>query len=270
MKPSYLIWSAIALLPVASFGFTTTFPASTFDNGTEVQGKDGWGISDPGSDLDGDSIPDGYLSFVTSLNGSAAAAVGGYYNAPLVPAPTTVFLSHAAPSDLQFTTFSASFDIAGSDEFAPGRDGFGFGFRDSSNNSLFTVSFVPVGGASADTYQVTYKVGNTSFDALTGTGGNIIIHANSLYSISLAFSPAGANPTFTASISGTSTTTFSGVATGMGSAQVARFGAEWNTIAGQEGDNYLVFDNVTAVPEASASLLLGAGAIGLMARRRRA
>jgi hypothetical protein len=193
MKFIPLIFAAAALVPVASSAYTATFPSGTFAQGAEVAGTDGWTISDPAD----------HLSFVTTLNGDTAGAVGGLYNAPAAPAPTDVYLSHAAPSALQYTTFSVDFSIVGSDNDVPGRDGFGFSMRDAANGNLLTISFAPVANITNDAFQVKYTVGNTTFNAQDGNGDPLFIFLSGGYNLNLAFSAAGANPTFSATVTST-------------------------------------------------------------------
>jgi hypothetical protein len=263
MKFIPLIFAAVALTPVVSSAFTATFPSGTFTVGAEVAGTDGWTINDAGQ---GGA---GFLSFVTTLNGDTAGAVGGLYNAPAAAAPTDVYLSHAAPSALQYTTFSVDFAIVGSSG-VPGRDGFGFSMRDAVDGNLLTISFAPVANVTNDAFQVKYTVGNTTFNAQDGNGDPLIIFQGGEYNLSLAFA-ATTDPTFSATITGgVNSASFTGVATGLGAAQIASVGAVENTLTGQEGDNYLVFDNLSIIPEASSSLLLGFGALGFLTRRRRA
>jgi hypothetical protein len=275
MKPyPFIVFSTafVCLLHSPASAFVTTFPVGTYTPlGSEVAGKEDWTISDPGSDLNSDTNPDGFLSFVTSLAGSRAAAIGGVYNIPEATLPTTVFLSHGAPAPLQYTSFSTDFAIASSDEEFPGRDGFGFSFRDVGNNNLLTISLVPVASVDNDAYQVRYTIGaNAQQNAMDVNDDPMFIYHNGLYSLDLLFTPNGANPTFSATITGTNSQTFSDVATGLGSSNISRFGAEWNVLPGQAGTNHLVFDNVSLIPEPSSALLIALTGLGFVTRRRRA
>lgn len=258
--------------------FTTSFPASTFPTqGMEVAGVDGWTINDPGAN-NGTGL-NSTMSFITTLDDGVkpaselpAAALGGWNDTPAANAPTTVFLSHAAPTSLQYAQFSTDFVIAASTNY-PGRDGFGFSFRDSADNNLITISLVPAASVNNDTYQVSYTVGaNPTLNAKENiTGLDMYIEENGLYSLELGFTANGANPTFTATLFGSNgSQSFSDIATGLGVAMIDRFGVEWNTIAGEEGDNYIIFDNITLVPEPSSALLFGLGVLAFAARRRRA
>ena len=255
----------VAAVPLTASAFVTTFPAGTYGPlGTEVAGKEGWTISDPGPD--GHASP---LSFSNNLNGSVAAELGGAYDPPLATPPTSVFLSHDTAGEFQYTSFNLEFAIAGSSELYPTRDGFGFGMRDSSNGNLLSVVLVPDTG---DAYRVAYTVGNGPIVyAQDGLGSPMYIHQNGLYSLSLNITPGGANPTFSATVTGTNAQTFTGIATGLGSSTVDRFGALWNVAASTTaGDNGIIFDNLSVVPESSTALLAGLASFGLLRRRRTA
>lgn len=270
MKLSFipLSFSLAAMASNSLCAFTTSFPVGTFGTlGMEVAGVDGWVINDPGSD----NAPPNPLSFVAAnINGSPAAALGGWNDVPLAGAPSTVYLSHSVNVGLQTASFSTQFAISASNFAFPGRDGFGFSFRNGSNN-LLTISLVPVASLNNDAFQVRYTVGTeTTLDAKDGVGDNMFIYHNGLYSLDFDFTPNGNDPTFSATISGTNAQTFTGTATGLGSAVISNFGAEWNTIPGQEGNNFIVFDNVSLVPEPSSALLLGLAGFAFVSRRKRA
>lgn len=264
-----LLVSLSGLIPASVSAFTTSFPVGTFNSyGMQVAGVDGWTINDPGL-TNGVGGP---LSFVTTgINGTPCASLGGWNDIPVALPPTDVFLSHAAPGELQYAQFSTQFAIAASNSFYPGRDGFGFSFRDSGDNNLLTISLVPVASVNNDAYQVRYTVGaNPTVNALDGNNDPMYIYHNGLYSLSFGFTPNGANPTFSATVTGTNAQTFTGTATGLGSSSISRFGAEWNALPGQEGNNFMSFDNVSLIPEPSSSLLICLAGLGFVTRRKRA
>lgn len=269
----------LAVVPLSASAFVTTFPLGTFAPvGTEIAGKDGWSISDPGFDGLWSQVPDGSgsafpLSFSNTLNSSVCAELGGFKDAPLAASPTSVFLSHDAAGELRYTSFSiGAFAIAGSTEVYPNRDGFGFALRDSGDNNLISVLLVPVTGGAGDAYRVAYTVGaGPVVNAADSNGDPMYIYQNGLYSMSMTITPAGINPTFSATISGSSSQTFTGIATGLGSASVSRFGALWNVdppIGSVPGDNGILFDNLSVIPESSTALLAGLASLGLLRRRR--
>jgi len=267
-----LLGVLVAFTPAVASAFVTTFPPVQYPLGSEVAGSNGWTINDSG---DGGA---GYLSFVTTLNTSAAAALGGWYNIPAAAAPTTVYLSQSTPGELQFVNFATTFAISPSTEFNQGRDGFGFSLRDSDDANLLTISLVPAASPSTK-YQVYYTVGAEASQAAKNGLDDMFIEVSGLYTLDLAFTPNGANPTFSGSVVGSNTQTFTGTATGLGSAALATFGAEWNVLPqnwvgdpaenlGGLGDNFLVFDNVSLIPEPSTALLAGLASLGLLRRRR--
>lgn len=276
MKSVLFLLPMAILLPLSGVGsaFVATFPDDTFaPGGDPIAGVDGWEINDDGF-TDGD-----LLSFTATYpGGSNAAGLGGYNDGP-TDSGATVYLSHASYSHLSTTNFTTDFQIVNSDTGGPypDRDTFGFALTDISKQNLFSILFVPTTqfnpqtNAVEDAYRTYYKVGAAPEVVATTAGlGNVFVFPGGGYSLSLVFTPNGANPTFTATVSSPlpSSLSFSGVATGLGSAEVENVGALWDTVA-DGGDNYLVFDNVAVVPEPSSSLLAGAGLLGLALIRRR-
>ena len=249
----------LACLSPSAVAYTTTFPVATFAPlGSQIAGKDGWTISDPGAD----SSPVFPLSYSTylpdkvTLKNSVAAELGGYYDPPPAPSPTTVFLSHDAAGQLQNTSFSVDFAVQGSGEPYSGRDGFGFALRDAGDHNLLSVVLIPVTGGSGDAYQVAYAVGSAAaINAHDANSSLIYVHQSGLYTLSLNLTPNAANPAFSATITGTNSQTFTGTATGLGSAVVGRFGALWNVTDAVAGNNGLIFDNVAVVQGSAAPAL---------------
>ena len=91
---------------------------------------------------------------------------------------------------------------------------------------------------------------------------------NGLYSLGLGFTPNGANPSFSATLTGSNAQTFSGVATGLGSSTIGRVGMEWNLV-GDGANNGIIVDNISLVPEASTSAVICLAGLALSFRRRR-
>lgn len=263
-----LVALLVAALPSSASAFVTSFPEATFapagDIGAQIAGKDGWSIDDPYFDVNDNRG----LSYSNILNTSLAAQLGGAFY--VADPGASIFLSHAAPGELQYTSLSVAFAIQSSNFVNPGRDAFGFSFRDGGGDNLLTISLVPVASTNNDAYQVRYTVGaNPTVNALDGNSDPMFIYHNGLYSLNLGFTPNGANPTFSATITGSNAQTFTGTATGLGASSVDRFGVEWN-LDGDGANNGLIFDDLSVVPEPSSSLLLCLAGLGLACRRKRA
>ncbi len=272
---SLFIGVLAAFVPASGSAFVATFPsagAGLFKpQGADVNGIDGWTVGVDGAPSDNGAIPGGHLAWVSTYLSSTAVALGGVYNYPATASPATVLLSHAAPGELQFADFSVKFNIQPSTENTDPafRDGFGFTFRDKDNLNLLTISLVPVVSDAMDAYQVCYTVGAGSRTAAQdGNNDPMFIYQYGPYTMNLTLLANGANPTFSGTVIGTNTRTFTGVATNMGATSIARVGAEWNVT--DAGDNYIVFDNISLIPEPSSALLFGMAGLGLALRRRRA
>ena len=255
-----------ALSPASVSAVVYSFPFSVFQPvGTQVGGKDGWTVIGDSTYTPTDANG---LSLTSTLNGSTCAALGGYYYAAN-PAETPIYLTHSASTWLESTSFAVTFAIQGAVEGdeRPGRDGFGFTLQNDNRDNLLTISLAPAASPSLR-YQVLYTVGAGSPQAAKNGADDMYIDVNGLYSLDLKFTENGANPTFSATVTGSDVQTFNGTATGLGSELVGNMGALWNVI--DNGNNIILFDNIAIVPEPSTSLLAGLATIGLLRRRRRA
>lgn len=255
----------IGIVPSSVSAFVATFPTATFapgnDVGAQIAGKDGWNLDGDPQYNPADSRG---LSYSNFLGSSLGAQLGGNYD--VAPANGEVYLWHSTPQALDSASFSVTFVIQASNEFNLGRDEFGFSFRDAANTNLFTISLVPVSGGDGDSYQVRYTVGSqTTVNAMDVNNDPLFISENSPYSLAFDFTPSGANTNFTAMLD---TTSFSGTATGLGAATIDRMCMEWNLV-GDGGNNGLLVDNITLVPEPSAILLVSLSALGFASRRKR-
>lgn len=261
--------------PLAGFAatFLETFPSPTFGaSGTQLAGRDGWTIDKVGATGE-------KLSFMTSMAGSKSGAIGGYYDIPVGSggaSPVTAYVNHAVTIPLNNASFSAQFAVTQSSEDWPGRDGFGFSFRDASNVNIFRLSFVPttvfvpLTATTDEVYQVFYQTGTGSLQtAKTSGNGDVYFYPDSIYSIGFLFAHTGLNPGFTARVTGTNTLSFSGVATGLGGSTISSLGAEYTALPDNLGDNFMSFDNVSLIPEPSSSLLAAAGIASFVLVRRR-
>jgi hypothetical protein len=263
-----LLGAFAAFLPASVSAFVTTFPYATFapgnDVGAQIGGKDGWYVT-------GDSLynplDDRGASYSNYLNTSLGAQLGGYFIVP-EPGDNTISLMHSTFEGLQYASFSVKFALQPSNEGQPGRDGFGLTFRNGDDENLLTISLTPDNTTvELDSFQVQYTVGAGSMKpAKDANGDNMFIYYNGQYTLSFAFAQNGANPTFSATVAGSNSQTFTDVATGLGSEVIESMGAVWNVI--DSGNNGIIFDNVNLIPEPSTALLAGLASLGLLRRRR--
>lgn len=226
--------------------YTTNFSGVTSD----VAGYQGWTINDPQPSL----------SFGVTWNGSTAAALGGDFASPDVP---VVGLNHTYGEALGTTTASFAFALVDSVDFA-GRDTFGFSFKDGATN-LFSVVFVPNDPTQVDpegttaTWSMFYVTGAGTFPL------SIAIEESTTQNFSLAFTPNGSSTNFSLNLSGLVRT---GTFAVPSSTIASDFALEYT--ADQAGDNYIMVDNLSVVPEPSSFLLLGLAGLGFVSRRKRA
>jgi hypothetical protein len=217
----------VALLPkVHSADFSTTF-GSDYNHEGEVSGQNGWTIDDPTSDL----------SFFVLLNGSDAAALGGFY---AVPEGSIATLSHPAGIPLAGSTFRVSIAILPSTDLFPGRDAFGWTLTGPAGENLFTLRFVPAPN-NANLLNITWSTGTGGF---VSTGWAISYSAP--YTFDLKFTAAGAvDLGFTAAITGATPFSFTGSLPGLAGKMWTSAGAIFAAGGEEYGDNYMIFDNLT-------------------------
>ncbi len=104
-----------------------------------------------------------------------------------------------------------------------------------------------------------FAAGNANIGSLTEGQWSII---------NVLFEPSGVNDVdFTIQFAGV--TAASGTLAGAGSQILGTYGFVWTPLdADDEGDNFLIIDDLSLIPEPS-SLLLGLAGFGLLLRRRR-
>ena len=245
---------------------SSTFAATTFSDDFEappyggvnspIHGINGWVADKPVGDLSGDD-----LSFVATWNGSQSAGLGGAFD---TPSGTTgaVNLDHSISRSLSDTSFSVDFAVI-APVFEIGADTFGFSFLGSSGD-LFRIAFEAPGGVSGD-LEVAWYDGATR-NVLTPI--SLDIFYGSTYTLTVDFSDSGADTLFSADIiAGAVSTPFGGTITGTAGAGLTGIGADYIVV--DDGDSYLVFDNLVVVPEPQTWLLTMSCLFGLMLRRRR-
>jgi hypothetical protein len=245
-----------------------------FDPFGDVAPNDGWSIDDP---LSEDGISFIQENFDTDgVSGpslpSQAGAIGGFWNSPgddVSPvAGTQVNLTHPVSIPLTSFRFDVDFTITGSSVSFPGVDNFGWSFLSDSAplTPLLRVAF-EAPGIGGDLEIAWYdNLGNRNL--ITPISQDIAYLTN--LHLQVVFSPNGADADFTATISSMNSFTFSGSLIGEGSTTVDDFGADFDvqTLGNSAGDNVMIFDNLSAVPEPSATLLLLPGLLVLLRRRR--
>lgn len=227
----------------------------------QIAGTDGWQIN---SSVNA-------ISFVVDLwdpdgggpmPGTQAAGLGGYFDTP--GDGESVNLTHQVALNLSSLAFAVDFAVASSSNLFPGQDSFGFSISTATlPEPLLRVAFEPPGG-NGDLEIAWYdNAGNRNL--ITPISQDIFYGGT--YKLSLDFAASGADAAFTGSISGSNSASFSGVLAGFSGASVDSIGADFDVI--DNADNYLVFDNFTAVPEPQSAVLLIFGFSLCLLRRKR-
>ena len=259
MKLSLVIAFSAVVLVANARGASYVSNFDSFDDQLDVAGNDGWGINDPSEGL----------SFIVSLNGTNAAALGGYYANP-APTTQTVGLTHSYLEELGVTSMSFDFLLIDQTNTASFRDTFGVTLRNGASD-LFTVSFAPVPLVPPESdhkWGLSYSVGNGPTVSLT-----MAVFEAGLYSLNLQFTPHGSTTDFNLSVGGGNTVVRTGNIAIDPTTVATDFGLTWTPTggAGNGSNNYFVRDNlaVERIPEVSSSLLLCLAGLGAVFRRRR-
>ncbi|MBP7950088.1 MAG: hypothetical protein KA004_10560 [Verrucomicrobiales bacterium] len=277
MRISFAMIASAALCTVGSAlaaSFTTgNFGAYNTNTGEDLVGQQGWTSPSYTDDL---SISTGTGG---SWNGNAAFRVGGLYAQP--PSMNTD-INHSHADNLAGTTFSVNFSIFNSQQaefyngdianitdpaIFGGRDKFGWSIRDGSNNQLWRLAFEPA--TLADRMEIVWYDPSNTRNTIPPAPGWDIINGEA-YTLNVTFTQSGANATFAATLNSLS---FGGTLTGQGAAQIADFGADYDVGGGNTaaaGSNYMIFNQLTVIPEPTASVLAALGGLMLFGRRRAA
>lgn len=226
-----------ALLVILSFPSTFAVSAASystgFDTGFDVQaavaGQQGWIIDDPTVDL----------SFFVRMNGSFAAALGGYYD---VPVGNSVRLSHAVGIPFAGSSFRVNVAVISSTVLYPGRDAVGFSLCNPSGARIFNLRLEPIANNPAS-LNVTWSTGTGT---VVHTGWSVAYNAP--YELNVKFSVAGADLAFTAAVAGTNSFSFSGSIPGLAGETWESVGADFEVRGADAGDNFMVFDDISALP----------------------
>lgn len=270
MKKLPFLFSAITLV-----AFTTSAQASVYYTSFDgfllgdLDGQGDW-------TTDASTADTGYVQSIAGSPWNGRAASIGYVN-PL--SQDSAYVSHAATTPLigeYNATFSALFQVQDSDEgFGAGaevRDTFGFRLENASGDNLFSLYLTP----DAQVANPSVQTAKHSFSWSTGVGSPTVVLPglfaieNNAYTFTIAFNNAGGgNVGFDADVNGAA---FSGVLTGLSTEEIAKFGAFWDTTidGDNSGSNFMIFDNVSLIPEPSSALLGLLGASFAFLRRRRA
>ena len=283
LSSASLAWISLAALADGAV-YSTNF--DSFSDGN-IAGQDGWAVN--ATTLDsfkpGEIIP----SFGYSPWGSKSATIG-YSTGLSVP---KVFVSRTYPSGGTTpllpsgggpnTTFRTDLYLVDSNSTVSTpsvptdavRDTFGFRLEDSSHNNLFSFILTPDSQVEFPESDKVFHYASWS----TGTNAPVNIYPvppqkateeGYFYDLVVTFSAAssGNDVAFAATFGGQS---FNGIipdaATSSG---IATVGAFWEpSDATNPGSNYMLFDNLSLVPEPSAALLGLLGASCVLVRRRR-
>lgn len=239
----------LAASTVSSMATVVTFDGYTAE--TPLTSYPGWRSSE--------TITSGKLvGWVESADGDMAGAIGGAYAEAANATFSVTYDSSFYGSTVHFST---DLLLANSTSEAPGRDTFGISIEAGSGSSLVTMVFSPTidFGDGIARWEVGYSVG----------GGQMIytertLRENIFYGID--FSVTGSAFTFafgTEVVSG-SIAGYNSANDGMG--DISFTWAKAPTTA--YGTNYMVFDNITVVPEPSVALLSGLATLVMLRRRR--
>ncbi len=255
-RNSIVFLSLLAGLTEVNAAFVTGFESPTYNHSFQLAGQDGWTINDP--------VPD--VSNFAFWNGSYAGLLGGIYSAPNT---TQVALSHPFSAPAGGVMFDVDFlvqDVVGSPH--PQRDSFGWSFQTTGPGDVFRVAFEPTGIATQ--LEIAWYDNANVRHTLLPTSQDILYRGN--YHLSVDFTDSGPNLGFTASITGTNTVTWTDSLVGAGGQNLTSFAAEWNlssVMVSEAGDNFMIFDGLSIIPEPSTSFLSAGFVACLLFRRKR-
>ena len=278
---------SLATTASAQFGYTTSFgPGSPYVTGS-LSGQDSWAtndnsISPPNNTNTGERIgqADGVGNGLYNGANAAGFSAGLGGRGVAVPNSTSISLSRVfSVSDYQeLFKFDVDFAILSSfSTIAPPvngseQDTFGWSLRRTNNLEVASVTFVPFDASTLDIY--TSSLGGPSI--FTGS----FISYDSDYHLTV----------FVNATTGEITTSFDGSAVNVTSGLVIGTTGDINRVAATQvigntntlangggggftgaGNNQLVFDNYSAVPEPSTvalSIIAGVGGLVMIIRRR--
>lgn len=253
MKALHYSLTLLALTPLSLSAAITTFSGFTFEQ--PLTTASGWSSSE----LNSTAAP---LAWAEPVAGNMAGAVGGAY-AEAVATSFSATLASSVYSSI--ATINLDVMLKNSTSGAPGRDTFTVGVSRATapGTSLFDIVFSPavsVGGVAK--WEVGYGVNGS----VNYTG--FVLNEDAWYDVSLGFNGSSFSFTFGNTVSSITSTGnipgFDGATAGLGNLS---FGWQKSNTAAY-GDNYMLFDNVEAIPEPSAAILGGVASLLLFRRRR--
>jgi len=259
-----LVLCALGAMPTA-FGSVYVSDFSGAEIGDPLNGTDGWIPSEP------DSSDDSPLGWINMHDGSKAAAIGGYYDAPT---NDTYAVLHSIGGHLVGSTLSMDFGLMDSTNGYPVRNNFSISILSGGLSDVLTLNFVAT--SQTDNPEGEDHAWNMSWSS----GGNTsepfaAVFEGSAYNYDVSFD-LGLNDevevTFTLSSKSNVWPTVTVPLTGVPANETfgfLRVGAETGTDDQGNpldwGDNFLAF---RGVPEPSAAMLVLLSAVGLLRRRR--
>lgn len=250
MSPYFLSLIALVAAPLAHTQILTAgfdSPEYNTDNAAvDVAGQNGWVINDPTPDISFFVL----FGYTGSAPDNHGAAIGGYLDTPVEP---FVELSNTYGGPLADSILSLKFAVPSSSDAFPGRDTFGWSFRDELSNSLFHISLEPNLSFNDRLEVVWYDSAHTR----TSTGFDLFY--DSTYDLTVRFDADGPNTLFSANIDGADDLPFTGTLPGAADATLETFGLSAQLAPGNTayGDNFLLVDNlsVRAIPESGPGLI---------------
>ncbi len=249
-----------------------TFDEPGIDPYDPLSGLPGWIQSEQNPDP---TVPLAWITEWTRSDSatSNAVAIGGIFDVPLATTFVTTYEDMVVP--LEGNTASISFDVAiiDSTNAFPGRDSFAFTVSDLASAPIFHVEFRPV----AQTSTPGDPLGSPGVWQLlyTPRGGSTIatdvgIEEGGEYSVTLDFGETGVSLFFT---SGATTTDFFAVPSSYNTETESLGGVSfgWTKPAANPdfGDNYMLIDNLTIVPEPGSLAFTAFAMTTFLFRRRR-
>jgi hypothetical protein len=221
-------------------------------SGQALAGVDSWTQNEANNP---DTSP---LAFVAEIGGSPGAAVGGFYAEPTSVDP--FIASRPINTPLASSTLCVDFAIQDSTSLFPSRNDFSIGLSNGATN-LFSIVFMATDPNPTDP-SVTSAFWNVSVesDAAGPFSAFGSIGEDAPYSLTVGFTPNGADMDFNLSLVGNvgSPFTQTGTLSGLAGAQIENFNLGFSKGKGDGfGDNFLVIKGTAdSVPDTGSTMAL--------------